>query len=96
MFVYVRASACSLLCLLTGVDSLLVDHASLSEAVQVVQLDLLPGDVGDPQVHVPQLLILLLHSLIQRPSDLNTNVSGYMKEQKYQRYLSRNRRVGNM
>ena len=55
---------------LTIVDRLLVDYAALCEVVQVVQLHLLPGYVGDPQVHVPELLVLLLHAFVQSPGNL--------------------------
>lgn len=69
---------------LTAVDGLLVDDAALGEAVQVIQLHLLPGDVGHAQVHIPELLVLLLHPLVQSPGDLQAWGDVQLKNLPYQ------------
>lgn len=55
----------------TIVDGLLIYDPSFSKAIQVVHLHLLPGNVCDPQVHVPELLVLLLYSFVESPGNLN-------------------------
>ena len=54
----------------TWVDGVHVQHAPLSEALQFLHLHLVPGDVGHPPLHVPELLMGRLDAFIQRPGDL--------------------------
>lgn len=56
---------------LTVIDGLLVDDSSFSEAIQVIQLHLLPRYVRDTQVHIPKLLVLLLYTFVQSPRNLD-------------------------
>lgn len=63
----------------TIINSLLIYDSSLSKAIQVVHLHLLPGYVSDPQVHVPKLLVLLLYSFVESPGNLINNKSNKFK-----------------
>lgn len=57
--------------LFTIINGLLVNDASFSKTIQVIQLHLLPRYVSDAQVHIPKLLVLLLYPLVQSPCDLD-------------------------
>lgn len=59
----------------TIIDCLLIYDSSFSEAIQVIHLHLLPGYVRDTQVHIPELLVLLLYSFVESPGNLNENRS---------------------
>lgn len=64
--------------LCTIINSLLIYDSSLSKAIQVVHLHLLPGYVSDPQVHVPKLLVLLFYSFVESPGDLMNDKANHV------------------
>ena len=63
----------------TIIDCLLIYDSSLSKAIEVIHLHLLPGYVGDPQVHVPKLLVLLFYTFVESPGNLIKNKSNQFK-----------------
>ena len=62
---------CERALLLTRGQSVHVQHAPLLDVLQLVLPDLGPGDVRDPQLHVPERLQVRLNAFVQSPGDLS-------------------------
>ena len=62
----------------TWTECVCVQHASLPVALQLLYLHLAPGDVGDASLHVPELLMGRLYTLVQGPRNLHTNTIFYL------------------